>query len=357
MKHCLRGFAPREQVKQRYTTGVVSRLPLVPALAALGVLLIAATLLAWMFGDSVTPVPVLLRVAGHQLLPGLVRGGDETTTAILIDLRLPRILLAAFVGAGLAVAGTVLQGLTQNPLADPYTVGVSSGASAGASLAVVLGLGGLGETGLAFAASLLTMGLVFAVSRIGGRVHTAGFLLAGIVVGSFLWSVTTLLLSLAGSDQAQILRFLMGRFGEAQWWQVGLLAPLTLAGIGLFTLAGQGLDAFAFGEETARSVGVETERFKAGVLAASALLTAASVAFAGIIGFVGLIAPHIARALVGSPHRGLIAASALTGAILCVLSDLLARTVLPGQDLPVGVVTALLGAPFFAALLRRQIGA
>jgi iron complex transport system permease protein len=149
----------------------------------------------------------------------------------------------------------------------------------------------------------------------------------------------------------------MGRFNEAKWIDVALLLPLTSTGIILFALAGRGLDAFSFGEETARSVGVDTERFKAGTLALSALLTAASVSVAGIIGFVGLIAPHVARALVGPPHRGLIPASALVGATLCVLSDLLARTVLPGSEIPVGVVTALLGAPFFALLLRRQIGA
>jgi iron complex transport system permease protein len=149
----------------------------------------------------------------------------------------------------------------------------------------------------------------------------------------------------------------MGRFNEAEWRFIALLFPLTIFGVVAFTLCGRGLDAFAFGEETARSVGVDTERFKAGTLALSALMTAVSVSVAGIIGFVGLIAPHLARALVGPPHRGLIPASALVGATLCVVADLIARTVLPGSEIPVGVVTALLGAPFFALLLRRQIGA
>ncbi|MBC8143655.1 MAG: iron ABC transporter permease [Armatimonadetes bacterium] len=336
------------------------RYPLAPALFALGVLLLASAILAWSIGDVVIAPATVIRVALHAVAPGFVSGADESTTAILLELRLPRIVLAALTGAALAVAGTALQGLTGNPLADPYTVGVSSGASVGASAAVLLGISGawhgFGGSALAFATALLTMGLVFAVSRVGGRVHTAGFLLAGIVVGSFLWSITTLLMSLAHQDQAAILRFLLGRFSEATWGQVALLAPVTLAAIAAFTLSGRGLDSFAFGEETARSVGVNTEAFKAGVLALSALLTAASVAFAGIIGFVGLLAPHIARALVGSPHRGLVGASALVGAILCVLSDLVARTVMPGVELPVGVVTALLGAPFFAGLLRRQIG-
>lgn len=336
------------------------RLPLFPTLVGLGTLLLMSVILAWAVGDIWTPPGTVIRVALHALAPGMVAGADEKITGVLLELRLPRIALAALTGAALAVAGTVLQGLTGNPLADPYTVGVSSGASVGASAAVLLGVTGawhgLGGSALAFVAALATMGLVFAVSRVGGRIHTAGFLLAGIVVGSFLWSITTLLMSLAHQDQAAILRFLLGRFGEGEPVYLTILAPVTFAAIAVFTIGGRGLDAFAFGEETARSVGVDTERFKAASLALSALLTAASVAFAGIIGFVGLLAPHIARALVGSPHRGLIGASALVGAILCVLSDLVARTVMPGVELPVGVVTALLGAPFFAALLRRQIG-
>ncbi|MBC7806820.1 MAG: iron ABC transporter permease [Akkermansiaceae bacterium] len=337
------------------------RLPLPPTLFALSLLLFISLLTAAAFGEIPLAPGAILHAIGHRFAPGFVTDSDAVTSGILFDLRLTRVLLAALVGAALAVAGVVLQGLTQNSLADPYTVGVSSGASVGAGIAVLLGVSGagngLGGSLLAFVAALLTMVLVFTLSRIGGRVHTAGFLLAGIVVGSFLWSVTTLLLTIAQNDQKEILSFLMGRFNEARWPYVALLFPLTFAGIALFTLAGRGLDAFAFGEETARSVGVDTERFKAGTLALSALLTAASVSVAGIIGFVGLIAPHVARALVGPPHRGLVPASALVGATLCVVSDLIARTVLPGSEIPVGVVTALLGAPFFALLLRRQIAA
>ncbi len=337
------------------------RLPLAPTLFALALLLFVSLLTAATVGEVALAPGAILHAVGHRIAPALVADADAVTTGILFDLRLTRVLLAALVGAALAVSGAVLQGLTQNPLADPYTVGVSSGASVGAGVAILLGISsawnGLGGSVLAFAAALVTMAVVFALSRAGGRVHTAGFLLAGIVVGSFLWSITTLLLSLARNDQKQILDFLMGRFNEAKWADVAILLPLTAAGIGLFTAAGRGLDAFAFGEETARSVGVDTERFKGGTLALSALLTAASVSVAGIIGFVGLIAPHVARALVGPAHRGLIPAVALTGATLCVLSDIVARTVLPGSEIPVGVVTALLGAPFFALLLRRQIGA
>lgn len=340
---------------------VPHRFPLAPTLFTLALLLFLSLLTASTIGEVSLAPGAILHAVGHRIAPTLVSDSDPTTASILFDLRLTRVLLAALVGAALAVSGAVLQGLTQNPLADPYTVGVSSGASVGAGVAILTGVAGawngLGGSLLAFIAALLTMGLVFTLSRTGGRVHTAGFLLAGIVVGSFLWSVTTLLLSIAKNDQQAILSFLMGRFNEAEWSQIALLFPLTIISIVLFTVASRGLDAFAFGDETARSVGVDTERFKAGTLALSALLTAASVSVAGIIGFVGLIAPHVARSLVGPPHRGLLPASALVGAILCVVADLVARIVLKGSEIPVGVVTALLGAPFFALLLRRQIGA
>jgi iron complex transport system permease protein len=198
--------------------------------------------------------------------------------------------------------------------------------------------------------------LVFALARVGGRLHTASFLLAGIVAGSFLWALTTLLLSLRQDTQSQILEWLMGRFSDADLSKVSLLAPVTLLSIVVFALCGRGLDAFSFGEDTARSVGVDVERFKVGVLGLAALVTAAAVSVSGIIGFVGLVVPHLGRRLVGPPHRALVPVAALLGAILAVLADLLARTVLgEGQELPVGVVLALLGAPFFAYLLRRQM--
>ena len=297
---------------------------------------------------------------GHRLAPPLVTPADDLTASIVWELRLPRVLLAALVGAALALAGVAMQGLLGNPLADPYTVGVSSGASLGAGLAIFLGItglwGGMAVSLCAFAAALLTMLVVFALARTGGRLHTASFLLAGIIAGSFLWALVTLLLVLAHKDQRTILLWLMGGFGDADWRKVALMAPFTLLGAVVFAAAGRGLDAFSFGEETARSVGVEVERFKMGILALSALVTAASVSAAGIIGFVGLVVPHVARRLVGPPHRPLAGVAALVGAILLIWADLLARTIHQGEEFPVGVITALIGAPFFCWLLRRQTG-
>jgi iron complex transport system permease protein len=354
--------AGTEQEAKRKTgrdSGAPRRLPLVPTILALSLLLFGCLVLGALIGDVALAPGDVARSLLHSVLPFLP-APDELTASIM-EVRLPRVLLAALVGGTLSAAGVALQGLLGNPLADPYTVGVSSGAAVGAGIAVLTGFagafGGLGLALAAFLAALLSMALVFSLARVGGRLHTASFLLAGIVAGSFLWAITTLLLSLAQAEQRTILQFLTGRFNSAEPSHVLLLAPFTLAGIVLLTLCGRGLDAFAFGEEVARSVGVEVERFKAGILALAALLTAVAVAVSGIIGFVGLIVPHAGRGLVGPPHRGLVPVAALLGASLTVLADLLARVVRPGEEIPVGVVTALLGAPFFLVLMRRQMGA
>lgn len=341
------------------------RLPPAATAFVLAALLVVTITLGTAIGEVRLPPGEVARALGHRLLPGVVAPpADPLIGDIVWDLRLPRVLLAALVGASLSVAGVALQGLLGNPLADPYTVGVSSGAAVGAGLAILLGVasawGGLALPLCAFAAALATMALVFALARVGGRLHTASFLLAGIVAGSFLWALMTLLLAIARQEQGRILLWLMGYFGNAEWTHVAVLAPFTVLGTVLFAWAGKGLDAFSFGEETARSVGVEVERFKAGALALAALMTAVAVAVSGIIGFVGLIVPHSARRLVGPPHRPLVPVAALSGAILTVGADLIARTGYSvgggGEELPVGVVTALIGAPFFCYLLRRQTG-
>ena len=349
------------------------RLPLVPTLIALLAVLAASGVLAGVCGTVPFPLPVVARAFAAHIAPAIVApppampSPSDPAQILDSDLitdtlwqRVPRIALAALVGAALALAGAALQGILGNPLADPYTVGVSSGASVGAGAAIYLGIAaagsGLALPACAFGAALLTMLLVFGLSRISGKLNTTGFLLAGIVVGSFLWSLTTLLLSIAHAEQRSILNWLMGRFDAADMRSVQILAPFVFAGLLIFWAMGKGLDAFSFGEDTARSVGVSVERFKAGVLALAALLTAVSVSVSGIVGFIGLVVPHLARALVGPAHRATLPVSALLGAILAVLADLLARTLRPGEEIPVGVITALIGAPFFVGLLRRQMG-
>lgn len=336
----------------------VRRLPAPLTLIVLSMLFIACLIGGALVGEPL-PAGEVARAILHPVLP-FIPPADEVTAGIVLELRLPRLLLAALVGAILSVAGIALQSILGNPLADPYTIGVSSGAAVGAGLALLLGIaaswGGLGQPICAFITALLALSLVFALARIGGRLHTGSFLLAGIVAGSFLWSVTTLLLTLAGQEQQTLLRFLMGRFTEATWSSVLLLAPLTLLGALFFGFNARALDGFAFGEEVARSIGIEVERFKTLTLLLSALLTAAAVSVSGIIGFVGLVVPHLSRALVGPPHRGSVPVALLLGAILTLLADILARTVRPGEELPVGIITALLGSPFFLLLLRRSVG-
>lgn len=323
------------------------RLPVVPVFLAAALLCLLTLIGGTLLGDS--PLPV-----GDALGALLRPGAHPDAAAIVWELRLPRVCVAALVGAALAVAGAALQALTGNPLADPYLVGVASGASVGAGLAILLGLGGALLPAFAFVGAAAAVALVLALSRRDGRLDLSALLLAGVVVGAFLAALVHLLLALAGQDQARILGWLMGYLGDADWSQAALLAPIVAVGAAALSSTGRSLDALAFGEDTARSLGVPVERYKVGALAAIALLTAAAVAVSGVIGFVGLAVPHLCRNLIGPPNRRLIPLCALVGAALLALADLLARAGRPGQPLPVGVITALAGAPVFVALLRRR---
>lgn len=326
----------------------MKRLPYVPTLITALVLCLGSLLVSVLVGERT----VSLAEAWRSLWTH-----SGTATLVIWDIRLPRILAAAFVGAALSVAGVGLQGLTGNPLADPYLVGVASGASVGVGLGVLLGIADTpGQpllSLLALACALAATGLVFLFARTEGQLSLSAFLLSGLIVGTFLAALVNLLLLLARQDQSRILQKLMGYLDDAGWAQLAVLVPVTLVSAFILSLCGRGLDAMSFGEETARSVGVEVERFKWGVLSLVALLTACAVAVSGVIGFVGLVVPHLSRALIGPPNRRLVPLAALLGAALLVLADLLSRNLVPGITLPIGVVTALLGAPVFVSLLRR----
>jgi len=262
------------------------------------------------------------------------------------------------VGMLLAVAGAALQGLLLNPLADPYTVGVSSGAALGASVAVVFGLTplfwGFGVPVIGFVTAIGAMFLVYSLARFRGRLATHSFLLAGVVVGSFLWALLTFVMTLAGQDLSVIIYWLLGSFSAPDpWGYVRIAAPFTVfALVGLYAFA-RDLNVFALGEETAERLGVSAEGLKNAVIAITSLATAAAVSVSGIIGFVGLVTPHIARRVFGPDHRILLPSAALMGAILMVAADTAAQNVIGSIELPVGVITALLGAPFFCYLLKR----
>ncbi len=280
---------------------------------------------------------------------------------ILWTLRGPRILLSALVGASLAAAGVAFQALLRNELADPYLVGVSAGASVGAEGVILAhgeaALGGLGLPLASFGSASAAMTVVYTLARRGGRVAVTSLLLAGVVVSAFLGGVSSLLLQWSRPNDAQYLLYrLNGSLSEATFGQCGVTLGFLLAGLLLLTVQARAMNVFALGEESAMQLGVEVERYKTILIVTGSLLTAATVAFAGIIGFVGLMSPHLARRLAGTPdHKTVLPLASIVGAILLVWADTLARTVLPdGRELPVGIVTAFLGAPFFCYLLRRS---
>ena len=298
---------------------------------------------------------ILAHLTGNTT--GLVNGAD----AIVWSVRLPRTLGAGLIGALLSLSGVAFQSFLQNPLADPYMVGVSAGAALGSVLVILLGgaalLGGFLSPIAAFGFGLLAVFVVMGLAKTEGRINAKTFLLGGVVVGTFLWSLIPLAISLANRDghlerQSAILAQLLGNLNNIGWTQTVLLFPFALVGGILLFRGATELNLLTSGEETAASLGLEVEGFKRKIIFAGALATAATVSVAGIIAFVGLVTPHIARRLVGADHRRLLPAAMWLGAIVLVGSDLLSRS-LPAT-LEVGVVTSLLGAPVFCFLLRRN---
>jgi iron complex transport system permease protein len=278
---------------------------------------------------------------------------------IIWELRFPRLLLGCLVGAGLGVAGAGYQGLFRNPLADPFVIGASGGAALGATVAIITGLNlaapGLGTVPLAaLVGALVAVAIVYSVASIGSEVPLVTLLLAGVSVSSFFGAVVSLLMYLHDEKLVTIFGWLLGSLSGRGWPVLRATAPWIFAGIGGLWLLARSLDALTFGEEAAAALGLRLGRLRGLIVLAASVATAAAVAAGGIIGFVGLISPHIARLMVGARHAFVIPASGLVGAILLVAADDLARTVTRQTELPVGVVTALLGTPFFLVLLRTR---
>lgn len=334
-----------------------TRTPVVLALLAAA---LAASALA---GLALGPV----RIPPGQVLdivlagPG-PRAGTGAFGAIVWDVRMPRVLLGAVVGAGLAVAGAVLQALVRNPLADPFLLGASSGASTGAVLVIVFGAGFLGPAGgtavplAAFAGSMGALVAVYAMARRGGTMTTGRLILAGVAVQYVLSALTSLILVLAAHpDQIRsVLFWTLGGLGGARWSELALPAGALLLGTGLLVALARPLDLLLAGEEGARTLGLDTGRFRAAVFVLTSLVIGVLVAYSGAIGFVGLMVPHAARMAVGAGHRALLPVAALGGAVFLTLADLIARTAAAPEEIPVGVVTALVGGPFFLWMLRRS---
>ncbi len=337
---------------------VLARHPLF-VLGALGALLLATMIFATRLGTvNIEPVQIiaitLKRAFGLDF--GVLWSAAEE--AIIWQIRLPRVLGAAIVGAGLAGAGVVFQGLLRNSMADPYLLGTSGGAALAATIAFLipfsLGFATFGFVPLAaFVGALLAVLVVYRIARVGMHTPITTLLLAGFAVSSMLAAIMSALMLLSRGTLERVVLWTLGGVSASGWNMLLAVTPLIALGSALAFWLSNDLDAFLLGEEQAASLGVNVERKKFFLLAVGALMTGAAVALSGLVGFVGLIVPHVTRILLGPGHRLLLPASLLCGAIFLVIADLIARTVIAPQEIPLGVVTALIGAPFFIILLRR----
>lgn len=330
---------------------------------ALALALVAATPLSLALAASVGSSGLgpfdLLRAVGEKL--GLLSPVlSDTNRTILLNVRLARVALAWGVGGALSASGAAFQGLLLNPLADPYTVGVSSGAALGASIAIMLGLGGYTLAGLgglplaAFAGALLALWAVHFLSSRRGFAAPATLILSGIVVSTTLQAAISLIKSLNEDSVSSIVFWIMGSMANKGWAHAAFCLPYVLAAVALMIWYARDLDLMALGDEGARQLGVDAPKVRRILLIAASLATGASVAVSGVIGFIGLVVPHLVRGATGPSHRQLVVNSFLGGGVLLVLADAASRTVLGGgEELPVGVVTALIGGPFFCWLLGR----
>ncbi len=323
------------------------RLRPVSALATAFFVLIATIAIAVSLGA--------VRLSAGEVLDGLLDSGGETTRRIVWQLRVPRVLAAAIVGAHLGVAGALLQGVTRNPLADPHILGFSSGAGFVTVVLLVLVPGSpeaLAPAG-AFAGSLLSAGVVYALAWHGG-ISPVRFALSGVAVAALFTALSAAAISFSDLFTQAALSFLVGGMTSVDWGDVERIAPYTLVGtLAAIALAEQ-LNVLALGDEVARSLGMRVERVRLAAISAAAALTGAAVAVSGILAFVGLVAPHAARLLVGSDHRASLPLAGLLGASLLVLADTLARTAWAPTEIPVGIVTAVIGAPVLLLLIRTR---
>lgn len=329
-------------------------------LVALVVLLIAVVVLSLSVGSVEVKFPTIFSILASRLpwshaTPNW-NSGFET---IILEIRLPRVILAGLVGAALAIAGATYQGLFRNPLADPYLIGVAQGASLGAVIGFLVPAAwhilGLGIVPLfAFAGAIVSTLIVYGFSRIGKTLPVTTLILAGVALGALLGAVVSYLIISSGENIHGIVFWLMGSFSLTQWTDVKLVLPWLVIGIGVILLYARPLNVMQLDEEQAQQLGINAEMLKHVLLAATTLITAAAVSFVGTIGFVGIIIPHAVRLIWGADYRFLLPFSVLSGAIFLILADLVARTIQAPAEVPIGIITAFCGAPFFLYLLRRR---
>lgn len=332
-------------------------LPYLTLLAALAVALVVSTLLAAGVGPVGVPAGEVARILLHHL----TGGGDTAATSDLIiwRIRFPRVLLGAVVGAGLALAGAVVQGVVRNPVADPYLLGLSHGASVGAVLVLTTGATALGVLTLpaaAFAGAGAAMAVVLAMARHRGRLLPVRLILVGVAIGHLFAGITSFVLSQTDSSaaQQQIIFWLLGGLSGAQWATLPVPAAVVACGIVLLLVRARRLNALVLGEEAGAALGVNTSRLRRQLLVLTTLMTGTVVAVSGGIGFVGLIVPHLARMLVGADHRRMLPITALLGALFLLWADVAARMLISPAELPIGILTAFLGVPFFLLVMRAR---
>jgi iron complex transport system permease protein len=313
---------------------------------------------------AIGPVPIKAGTVARMILdrlPGITLETDWPAKyeTIMFQIRLPQTILLAMIGMALGASGAAYQGLFRNPLADPYIIGVAAGAGLGAVLAMSLRwpetlIGMATLPAAAFAGALLTVGLVYRLARVGRYTPVTTLILAGVAVSAFASAATSLMMLLSTEQLHRAVAWLLGGFALGGWEPVLAAAPYLFAGLLVLFFLGRPLNVLQFGDEQALQMGLNVERYKIVLVVASSLVAATAVSFSGIIGFVGLVVPHLARLLWGPDYRRLIPLATLTGGAVLLGADVIARSVLAPQELPVGIITAMLGAPFFLYLLRRE---
>lgn len=322
--------------------------------------LIVSILLGVSIGSVSVPILQIVKIIGAEIFHYKPDGTDPLFENIVMNIRLPRVVLAGLVGASLAIAGAAFQGLLRNPLADPYTLGVSSGASVGAVMTLFFGitipaagLFTLPLLSIVFAFITILFVLMFA-RQIDRAMRVETIILTGIIFSSFLGAVISLMIALTGDELRQIIGWLLGSVSMRGWDYVLILLPFLIIGSAILLSSSHELNAMSFGEERAFHIGVNVQRKKMLILIGGSILTGGAVAVSGTIGFVGLVIPHLTRLIWGPDHRHLLLLSMLTGSGFLILADLLARTIISPAELPIGVITALIGAPVFAVILMKR---
>jgi len=331
-------------------------------LIALGAILLLCMLIAVSVGAvPISTLSIMKMTLNKMGLSHFSATWPASAETILFQIRLPRVIASALVGAALASAGVLFQGMLRNPMADPYIIGTSAGAAFGATIAMMLPISvvflSFGLVSIAaFFGALGAVLLVYNLARVGGKTPIVSMLLAGFAISAMLTAIIFFMVTLSGTPGLleNVFSFLMGSISVSGWNQIIIIAPLIVGGIVAARFLASRLNALSLGEEGAAYLGINVEREKLLVLGLGSLLTAAAVSMSGLVGFVGLVVPHAVRLVLGADHRLLLPASALSGAAFIVLADLLARTLLAPREIPLGVITALIGAPFFIYLLRRH---